>query len=149
MGDLSAHFSRKELACRCCGRMQIEKRLIDALQDLRRRAGVPIVIHAAYRCPAHNREVGGVPNSEHTRGLAADIHVPGFSLQAMYDLASQVPLFAEGGIGAYDTDFLHVDVRGHRARWARIRGKYVGIEDLVREPKTLLATAETATTKQG
>ena len=100
MGDLSTHFSRKELACRCCGRLQIEKRLIDALEDLRSRAQVPIVIHAGYRCPAHNLEVGGVPNSEHTRGLAADIHMPGLSLQAMYDLACQVALFAEGGIGA-------------------------------------------------
>ena len=100
MGDLSTHVSRKELACRCCGRLPIEKRLIDALEDLRSRAQVPIVIHARYRCPAHNLEVGGVPNSEHTRGLAADIHMPGLSLQAMYDLACQVALFAEGGIGA-------------------------------------------------
>jgi len=100
MGDLSTHFSRKELACRCCGRLQIEKRLIDALEDLRSRAQVPIVIHAGYRCPARHLEVGGVPNSEHTRGLAADIHMPGLSLPAMYDLACQVALFAEGGIGA-------------------------------------------------
>lgn len=77
------------------------------------------MIHAGYRCPTHNLDVGGVPNSEHTRGLAADIHVPGLNLQGMYELVSQVPLFAEGGIGAYDTNFLQVDVRGHRARWAR------------------------------
>jgi hypothetical protein len=50
----------------------------------------------------------------------------------MYELASQVPLFAEGGIGAYDTDFLHLDVRGHRARWARVRGTYVGAQDTAR-----------------
>jgi hypothetical protein len=67
----------------------------------------------------------------------------------MYELASQVPLFAEGGIGAYDTDFLHLDVRGHRARWARVRGKYVGVGELVREPKTLLAAAEASTTTRG
>jgi len=24
MGDLSAHFSKKELSCRCCGRLQID-----------------------------------------------------------------------------------------------------------------------------
>lgn len=148
MGDLSAHFSRKELACRCCGRLQIDGRLIDALEDLRNRAGVPIAVHAGYRCPKHNLEVGGVPNSEHTLGLAADIHVPGLSLQAMYELACQVPQFAEGGIGAYDSNFLHVDVRGHRARWARVRGKYVGIAELVREP-TLLAAAAAPAAKEG
>ena len=105
MGDLSFHFSRQELACRCCGRLQIEKRLIGAPEDLRSRAGVRIVIHAGYRCPAHNLEVGGVPDSEHTRGLAGDIHVPGLTQQAMYELVSQVPLFAAGGIGAYDRIF--------------------------------------------
>lgn len=146
MGDLSAHFSRKELACRWCGRLQISERLIDALEDLRTKAGVPLVVHAGYRCPAHNLQVGGVPNSQHTLGQAADLHLPGFALQAMYELAAQVPAFADGGIGAYDSNFLHVDVRGHRARWARVRGKYVGIEELVREP-TLLATAAVETTE--
>jgi hypothetical protein len=34
-------------------------------------------------------------------------------------------------------DFLHVDVRDHRARWARVDGKYVGIEQLLREPQLL------------
>jgi uncharacterized protein YcbK (DUF882 family) len=112
----------------------VDPRLIDALERLRQRAGVPIVIHAGYRCPAHNQAVGGVPNSEHTRGLAADIHISGLSLQQMYDVASEVPEFDQGGIGAYDTNFLHVDVRDHRARWARVSGKYVGIQELVREP---------------
>ena len=41
----------------------------------------------------------------------------------------------------YDGDFLHVDVRGHRARWARVRGAYVGIEQLVREPDLLAEKA--------
>jgi hypothetical protein len=129
----------------------VEQQLIDALEDLRSRAGVPIVIHAGYCCPAHNLEVGGVPGSEHTRGLAADIHIPGLTLQAIYELASQVPLFAAGGIGAYDPNFLHVDVRGHRARRARVCGKYVGIEDLVQEqePKTLLATSEASAPTSG
>ena len=98
MGDLSPHFSKKELACRCCGRLMVDRRLIDALEALRQLAGVPIVIHAGYRCPAHNREVGGVPNSEHTGGLAADIHIPGLSLQQMYDMASEVPQFAQAGL---------------------------------------------------
>jgi uncharacterized protein YcbK (DUF882 family) len=146
MGDLSPHFSRKELACRCCGRLIVDPRLIEALEALRQLGGVPIVIHAGYRCPAHNREVGGVPNSEHTRGLAADIHIPGLSLQQMYAMASEVPQFAQGGIGAYDTNFLHVDVRDHRARWARVSGKYVEIQELVREPTLLAAPASESQT---
>jgi uncharacterized protein YcbK (DUF882 family) len=135
MGDLSAHFSRSELQCRCCGRLQIDSRLLDGLEKLRAQAGTPVVIHAGYRCPQHNAAVGGVPRSEHTLGLAADIALPGLSLQRMYELALEVPQFAQGGIGVYDGGFLHVDVREHRARWARVSGHYVGMGALVREPE--------------
>jgi uncharacterized protein YcbK (DUF882 family) len=137
MGDLSPHFSRKEFECCCCGRLVLDDNLLDGLEALRKLAGVPVVVNAGYRCRQHNQEVGGVPNSEHTRGLAADIRLPGLSLQRMYELALEVPQFSRGGIGAYDGDFLHVDVRDHRARWARVDGKYVGIEQLLREPQLL------------
>jgi hypothetical protein len=57
----------------------------------------------------------------------------------MYELALQVPTFAKGGIGVYDGGFLHLDIRPHAARWARVRGQYVGIQHLVKQPLTLLA----------
>ena len=123
MGDLSAHFSKSEFACRCCGQLKIEDGLIAGLEQLRTLAGREIVVHDGYRCPAHNQKVGGVPHSEHTLGMAADIAIPGLSLQQMYDLALQVPTFCNGGIGAYDSDFLHLDNRPHPARWARVRGQ--------------------------
>jgi len=134
MGDLSTHFSRQELACRCCGELTLDDHLLAALESLSEAAGAPVVIRDAYRCERHNQEVGGVTNSEHTRGMAADVKIAGLTLQQMYELALQVPEFAEGGIGAYDGGFLHVDVRGFRSRWARVRGQYVGIQHLVEEP---------------
>ena len=140
MGDLSAHFSRKELQCHCCGRLQIDSRLLEGLEKLRELAKVAVVIHAGYRCPKHNDEVGGVPQSEHLQGLAADIELPGISLQRAYELALEVPQFAQGGIGAYDGGFLHVDVRERSARWARVAGRYVGIAELVREPQVVAET---------
>ena len=81
MGDLSPHFSRNEFQCRCCGRLQLDSHLIEGLESSPRPRGVPVVVNAGYRCPRHNQEVGGVPHSEHTRGLAADIPLPGLSLQ--------------------------------------------------------------------
>lgn len=134
MTKLSPHFSKSEMACRCCGNLQIEDRLLTALETLRNLAAAPVIVNDAYRCPKHNEEVGGVPDSEHTRGIAADVRIPGMSLQQMYDLAMRVPEFANGGIGAYDGGFLHVDVREHRSRWARVRGQYVGIQHLIQEP---------------
>ena len=43
MGDLSPHFSKVELACHHCGQLKVEKRLLEALEELRRLAGKPIV----------------------------------------------------------------------------------------------------------
>jgi len=64
---------------------------------------------------------------------------PGWVCQEMYNLASEVPHFAQGGIGAYDTNFLHVDVRDHRALGSRV-GEIFGIQELVREPNLIAST---------
>lgn len=45
------------------------------LDPLRRIYGKPIIITSGYRCPKLNTLVGGVSNSWHTQGNAADIHV--------------------------------------------------------------------------
>ncbi len=97
VGDLSAHFSKSEFACHCCGEMKIQSGLIEALEQLRALAGREIAVHDGYRCPSHNQEVGGVSDSEHTFGIAADIAIAGLSLQEMYELALQVPAFCAGG----------------------------------------------------
>lgn len=45
------------------------------LDPLRRLYGKPIIITSGYRCQKLNDLVGGVKNSWHTKGNAADIHV--------------------------------------------------------------------------
>ena len=45
----------------------------DVLDPLREAYGKPIRVNSGYRCPKLNRLVGGSPNSQHTRGEAADI----------------------------------------------------------------------------
>ena len=144
MSDLSEHFSKREFSCRCCGNLVISGRLIMALEHLRELVGLPVKVHDGYRCAGHNEQAGGVTDSEHTRGTAADIEIPGLSLQQMYEYALEVPEFFSGGIGVYDSNFLHVDVRGHVARWARVRGQYVGIQHLVREPVLMAKSAARA-----
>ena len=49
------------------------------LEPLREHFGEPIYISSGYRCPQLNRAVGGVPNSQHMRGEAADITPFGLS----------------------------------------------------------------------
>ena len=46
------------------------------LEPLRAFAGQPIIISSGYRSPALNKAVGGVANSQHMTGQAADIHIP-------------------------------------------------------------------------
>ena len=45
------------------------------LQPLRDELGRPVSITSGYRSARLNAHVGGVPNSYHLQGLAADIHV--------------------------------------------------------------------------
>lgn len=130
MGDLSRNFSKHEFTCRCCGRIEINPRLVDALQELRDLAGLPVRVTSGYRCPDHNRAVGGAKQSQHLLGNAADIVVKGRSVAEMHTLAEQVPAFRDGGIGVYpEQGFVHVDVRTGRARWGRLDGKYVTLAE--------------------
>ena len=48
----------------------------EILEPLRVAMGVPIRISSGYRCPALNTIVGGLKNSNHLNGCAADIHLP-------------------------------------------------------------------------
>lgn len=117
MGDLSANFSRSEFQCKCgCKKFNITPALIKGLQELRDYLGMPIIVNSGTRCPEHNAAVGGTRNSYHVKGYAADIRVDGLTPKELARAAEQVKVFRYGGIGLYDT-FIHVDVRGHKARW--------------------------------
>ena len=48
----------------------------EVLEPLRQHYGQPIRITSGYRCPALNEAVGGVGNSQHMLGEAADLSVP-------------------------------------------------------------------------
>ena len=43
------------------------------LEPARKAIGCPIIINSGFRCEAVNRQVGGVRNSQHLQGCAADI----------------------------------------------------------------------------
>ena len=48
----------------------------EVLEPLRQHYGKPIRITSGYRCPLLNAAVGGVTNSQHLYGEAADLSVP-------------------------------------------------------------------------
>ena len=47
------------------------------LEPLREAMGEPIKIGSGFRCPQLNRAVGGVANSQHIKGQAADLCIDG------------------------------------------------------------------------
>lgn len=46
---------------------------LNVLEPLREAWGAPIIVNSGYRSEAVNRGVGGTANSQHLRGMAADI----------------------------------------------------------------------------
>ena len=79
MEQLSKNFKRSEFQCKCgCGFSEVSQTLVNLLQEIRDLLDRPIVIHSGCRCELHNKKVGGVSNSAHVAGEAADIYVPGW-----------------------------------------------------------------------
>jgi len=116
---LSEHFSESEFWCRgqdqgtcnCGHSLKVDPRLIELLEELRSNiGGVPLIINSAYRCPMHNQSVGGVPNSQHTKGTAADVACP--SGLTMPEFLWYVEQMDWDGIGYYPySQFIHCDCR--------------------------------------
>ena len=121
---LTENFSLHEFECKCGCKMPDEvfnniKIVASNLQELRNTIDKPIKLTNAYRCPEHNAKVGGVPSSQHIKGLAADIQVKNLKPSDVADVVEHEMVngrLKHGGVGRYDT-FTHVDFRGYNARW--------------------------------
>ena len=82
---LSPNFTLAEMVATSYGKLQdapsmeviqnLQHLCIHVLQPLRDAIGRPVYITSGYRSAKLNARVGGVKNSYHLRGLAADIHV--------------------------------------------------------------------------
>lgn len=97
------------------------KQLALNLQVIRNTIGCTLHINSAYRSPSHNKRIGGVKNSQHVKGTASDLvsrnHTPD-ELYQLIDELIQDGKISEGGLGLYKS-FVHYDIRGTRARWAK------------------------------
>lgn len=110
-------FDREEFRCQCKGRycngfpVEPDETLVRTVDEIRRRLGVPVSIVDAggsgVRCEQHNANVGGVANSLHKYGKAADLHSTA-SLARMKMVAEEV-LGNTGELGMYDWG-IHVGI---------------------------------------
>lgn len=115
--QISEHFKVKEFAQKDfrCDKVIVDTELIDVLEDIRAHFNKPVIVTSGYRTPEYNAKIGGVKNSQHTKGTAADIkvsEVPARWIQKY--LKDKYP--DKYGIGSYST-FTHIDIRSQKARW--------------------------------
>jgi len=116
-----------QTSCRCCGQgglcLELDRALALLLDILP--AGTRLVITSGYRCVRHNRAVGGSRNSQHMEGHAVDMRSPDLSVVDLAAAAEEVPIFRASGIGVYrgEVEWIHLDVRGWRARWGELDTK--------------------------
>ena len=121
---LTSNFKKSEFECKCGCEMPMEvffniQKLANQLQYTRDFIELPITITNAYRCRSHNKEVGGVSDSQHILGKAADLQVKGLPPKDLYkvlDTLAEYNHVMQGGLGLYNT-FVHYDIRGAKARW--------------------------------
>ena len=59
--------------------------IVYCLQPIRNKLGKPMIISSGYRCEELNDKVGGVKNSQHTKGQAVDFKVKGMTAKEVID----------------------------------------------------------------
>lgn len=115
--DEIEYFTREEFRCQCKGKycngfpVEPQEKLVRTVDEIRRRLGVPVTIvesgGSGVRCEIHNRNVGGVENSDHKTGNAADLH-SNKSPEEMARVAGEV-MGKTGQIGIYSWG-IHVGI---------------------------------------
>lgn len=124
MAKITKNFSLEEFKCKDgsdipnSALLNITE-LARNLEILRTAINKPITITSGYRSPKYNAKIGGVKDSQHLRGTAADIKVAGMTpkeVALVIEGLIESGKMKQGGIGIYPT-FTHYDIRGRKARW--------------------------------
>lgn len=112
--QLGKYFASYEFECKCkldsCVAQKVSLELVRRLDRLREATGI-IEIHSGYRCPAHNRAVGGVRGSQHTKGMAVDCSSGPLRIEELKPHSERI--FKTIGVGK---NFLHLDLRDDKIR---------------------------------
>ncbi len=110
---LTKNFNASEVVCSCgsCHASFINLDLMEKLQKLRDEYNAPIAITSGYRCPEHNRKIGGASKSQHVLGNGIDI--TGQDLDKLYELGEKY--FKAVGDGR-PKGFVHLDSRDDKTR---------------------------------
>lgn len=116
--QLSAHFNVREFSCGCGGThdILISSELIDKMEQIRAAFHCSkIIVTSGYRCPTHDKAVGGTGSGQHTKGTAADIccYAQDGSIISSKLVCCKAQDIGFTGIANIDSSYqyTHVDVR--------------------------------------
>lgn len=113
------NFSRAEMACKHCGRCEMDADTMWKLQELRDSFGKPMRVTSGYRCPEHPVEIVKSKGGAHTLGRAVDIAVQGSDAYALAMLAMRQGWQGVGVNQKGDGRFMHLDDLTSREGWPR------------------------------
>ena len=89
--------------------------IIYCLQPIREQLNKPIHITSGYRCSLLNRKVGGVGNSQHLTGQAADVRVDGMTAQQLFTRIKNGGVEYDQLINEYD-QWVHISFDKNKNR---------------------------------
>jgi len=105
-GRCSQHFTFRSFRSPGDGWIRLDRALVRALEAYRRALGEPVAILGGHRDAEWNAAHGGLPDSQHMHGTAADVE-PAMALDDVHALR----LFSGIGYDAKTGLVRHVDVR--------------------------------------
>jgi len=109
--EIIPNFQLWEAACKCgCGLVILDPELLAALWEVRVEFGEPVTATSWCRCPDHNRNEGGKPDSYHPCGKAVDLKP---ARGRMFDRFIELCRKHFPFVIVYAT-FCHCDMRGNR-----------------------------------
>lgn len=164
--QLSPHFNIREFRCQCGNNHEtlISSELVDKLEALYAALNCSkIIVTSGYRCPDHDKAIGGTSSGQHTKGTAADVCCYGQDGQPISSktVCCKAQDLGFGGIanitGAYTS--VHLDVRTG-AKWYgdEIKGtntvtsdfyRYFGIAKAQPQPSEIVAKGIDVSKHQG
>ena len=164
--QLTEHFNAREFRCKC-GKSHdflISDELVSKLEQLYAALDCgKIIVNSGYRCPEHDKAVGGTSTGQHTKGTAADVvcYDKSGNIISAKTVCCKAQDLGFGGIanitGAYTS--VHLDVRTG-AKWYgdEIKGtntvtsdfyRYFGIAKAQPQPSEIVAKGIDVSKHQG
>ena len=113
---VAKNFTVAEFASKDGSRVVIINPLLpEYLQKARDHFGKPMIITSGYRTTAHNIKQGGVGNSNHVFGNAADVYINGVPVIDLYNYFCEIA-GNSCEIGIYNS-FVHFAVQDKKSRF--------------------------------